>query len=230
MSDTVPVIDIARIGNARTLRELHRACRDWGFFQVVNHGIHSAAVASLFDAMHAFFAQPEAAKQAISRTLGNPWGYYDKELTKNIRDWKEVYDVGPPDGAARTPQWPGEVAGFRPAIETWSKACETLAFRLLSALSMNLGLPGEHLAQWFGDRHTSFLRLNHYPVCPQPAAPPGLETTRPGTQAASTSATRSACRRPTSLNGRSASSAASVRCPACAWRTRYTVRSGSGAV
>lgn len=180
MSDSVPVIDITRIDAADTLGELHRACRDWGFFQVVNHGIDASIAQGLTRAMHDFFGQPADAKARVTRSRENPWGYYDKELTKNVRDWKEVYDYGPVDGKAIRPQLPDGLPGFRPAIEAYSQACETLAFRLLTALSINLGLPPDHLAQWFRGGHTSFLRLNHYPVCPAPAAPAGLDKASSG--------------------------------------------------
>jgi isopenicillin N synthase-like dioxygenase len=180
MQDSVPVIDITRLDAAATLGELHRACRDWGFFQVVNHGIDASIAVALNDAMHRFFAQSAEAKARIVRTRDNPWGYYDKELTKNVRDWKEVYDYGPSDGKAIRAQWPDGLPAFRPALEAYTRACEGLAFRLLAALSTNLGLPPAHLAQWFSGGHTSCLRLNHYPACPAPAAPAGLEQAADG--------------------------------------------------
>ncbi len=174
MSHSVPVIDISRHDSAETLDALHRACRDWGFFQVENHGIDRSTTARLVQAMRNFFGQPVEARRRLLRTRDNPWGYYDNELTKNVRDWKEVYDYGPADGKHIMPQWPEGLPGFREAVEAYSAACEALAFRLLAALSTNLGLPADHLAQWFRGSHTSFLRLNHYPVCPAPAAPAGL--------------------------------------------------------
>ena len=51
--------------------------------------------------MHRFFAQKREAKQRLERTAENPWGYYDRELTKNVRDWKEVFDIGPESGEQR---------------------------------------------------------------------------------------------------------------------------------
>ena len=125
-------------------------------------------------AARAFFEQPAEAKQRLSRSRENPWGYYDKELTKNVRDWKEVWDLGPADGKAIVPQWPDGLPGFRAAVKAFAEASEALGFRLLGALSLNLGLPADYLAQWFRGSHTSFLRLNHYPVCPAPEAPEGL--------------------------------------------------------
>jgi isopenicillin N synthase-like dioxygenase len=180
MSGSVPVIDIAALEEADSLRAIDAACRDWGFFQVTGHGIPDQVVADLSGAMRAFFGQTESAKREILRTADNPWGYFDQELTKNTRDWKEVYDFGPADGEMIEPQWPEALPDFRAAIERYYVHCERVAYRLLSALSMNLGLPSAGLESCFGASHTSFLRLNHYPACPAPASPAGLDTAADG--------------------------------------------------
>jgi isopenicillin N synthase-like dioxygenase len=178
--DNIPVISIARLESRETLRALDSACREWGFFQVSEHGIDEDVIAALHREMRAFFAQPAIAKRAISRTAENPWGFFDRELTKNTRDWKQIYDYGPPDGGAMVPQWPTALPRFRPAVEAFYRACQTLAFRLLAAVSVNLGMPGAHLAADFRPAHTSFLRLNYYPRCPKPARPSGLHAPSAG--------------------------------------------------
>ena len=161
-SASVPVIDIGKIEGADALRSIDRACREWGFFQVVGHGIGEQVTSGLFEEAQAFFAQPADVKRLILRTQDNPWGFYDRELTKNTLDWKEVFDFGPADGEHR-PRWPANPPGFEAAVRAFYGACETLAHRLLAAVSTNLGVPADHLARDFEDRHTSFLRLNYYP-------------------------------------------------------------------
>lgn len=175
----IPVIDIAHL-NGATLTELDRACREWGFFQVVNHGIEQATIDRLMDQAHAFFAAPITIKRSILRTAENPWGFYDRELTKNTRDWKQIYDYGPADGEAMQPQWPRTLPKFEPAVRDYYQACETLAFRLLVCLAQNLGMPADALNAGFRPEHTSFLRLNYYPQCPAPARPQGLNTPTSG--------------------------------------------------
>jgi len=170
-SPTVPVIDIADPASEATHREIDMACRDWGFFQVEGHGIDERTVAALKREMRAFFAQPLGAKRAIVRTAENPWGYFDQELTRRTRDWKEIYDYGPPDGTVMVPQWPAALPGFRAAIEAFYAACDAVALRLLHVLARNLGMPETALDSLFRPAHTSFLRLNYYPRCPQPERP-----------------------------------------------------------
>jgi isopenicillin N synthase-like dioxygenase len=180
MTRSVPVIDIAELESADSLQAIDAACKDWGFFQVTGHGIADDVSAALFAEMRAFFRQPPGAKREILRTAENPWGYFDQELTKNTRDWKEVYDFGPADGKTIEPQWPQALPGFEPAMQNYYVHCERVAHRLLAALSMNLGLPPADLEQHFGDAHTSFLRLNYYPACPTPVAPEGLNKAEGG--------------------------------------------------
>ena len=175
MSD-IPVIDIARLHERPALRAIDEACRSWGFFHVTRHGIAESVLHDLFDAAHAFFAQSLEAKRRILRTADNPWGYYDQELTKNTRDWKQVYDFGPGDGSALQPQWPSQVPGFEPAVRNYYTACRELAQRLLGALAIDLGARPADLERSFGEAQTSFVRLNYYPACPTPAAPDGLST------------------------------------------------------
>jgi len=172
--ESIPVIDINRLSDPETHAAIDLACRDWGFFQVTNHGVSAGLISDLQRAMQAFFALPKAQKDAVLRTRDNPWGYYDNELTKNVRDWKEVFDYGPGDGKKLVPQFPEELPDFREAIITYTNACESLAFQLLAVISSNLGMPDDFLAGSFDTTHTSFLRLNFYPICPEPARPDGL--------------------------------------------------------
>jgi isopenicillin N synthase-like dioxygenase len=179
-SKSVPVIDIDKLEAPETLLGIDEACREWGFFQVINHGIEYSVVRGLHEAMRAFFAQPQAARRRVLRSKDNPWGYYDRELTKNTLDWKEVYDYGPADGKAIYPRWPEALPAFQSALEVYSAANERLAYRLLDAIARNLGSAPALLREGFTAAHTSFLRLNHYPACPSPATPAGLEKAASG--------------------------------------------------
>jgi len=171
----VPVVDLGQADRRQILREIDAACRDWGFFQVVRHGVPMDLLDAVRAAMHEFFALPAPDKDAIRRTAENAWGFYDQELTKNRRDWKEIFDVGPEIAfgalAGLRPQWPPRLPRFRPVMESFFAACEQVAFGVVRAISENLDMPANHLDAAFAPAHTSFLRLNHYPVCADPAPP-----------------------------------------------------------
>jgi len=168
MIDTVPVIDIGQRESSESLAAIDRACRDWGFFQVVGHGIEAQLIENVFAVSRGFFAQPSAEKRAILRDADNPWGFYDRELTKNRQDWKEIYDFGPADGDKLRPRWPKGPfrLRFEPVVRAYYASCRALSLRLLSAIGCNLGVARGQLARDFEGAHTSFLRLNYYPKYP----------------------------------------------------------------
>jgi isopenicillin N synthase-like dioxygenase len=179
-SRTLPVIDISDLESEATRRAIDAACEDWGFFHATGHGIDERTITALKREMRAFFAQPLAAKRTIVRTAENPWGFYDQELTRRTRDWKQIYDYGPPDGRALRPQWPRALPGFRAAIEAFYAASDAVALRLLHVVALNLGTAETALDGLFRPSHTSFLRLNYYPRCPRPERPDDTSVAKNG--------------------------------------------------
>lgn len=164
VAGSVPVIDL---GSASAASDIARACRDWGFFQVVNHGVPADLIDAVWAETHAFFARPAAEKRLLCRSRGNPWGYYDSELTKNRRDRKEVFDFTS-DGAdpiyGANNRWPATGGRFRETMTDYLEAVTVLSLDLLDAMADGLGLPRGYLRPFFTPKHTGFVRLNHYPV------------------------------------------------------------------
>lgn len=170
-TETVPVIDMADTP-AAVEAAVAWACADWGFFHLVGHGLDEDLIVSAIGEARTFFAAPIAAKRALARNRDNPWGYNDRELTKNRRDKKQIFDIGPDaaalkvagdvfSGATPFPDWQ---PGLRPAMRAWFDACEGLCMRLLRPVATGLGADRDALVGDFDGVHTSFLRLNHYPL------------------------------------------------------------------
>ncbi|TVT97809.1 hypothetical protein EJB05_56920 [Eragrostis curvula] len=175
----IPVIDLSPLlagdGVDALAAEVGAASRDWGFFVVVGHGVPAETVARAAEAQRAFFALPAEGKEAVRRSEAEPLGYYASEHTKNVRDWKEVFDLVPrkPHVALADGQlvfdnkWPQDVPGFRESLEEYDAAMEDLAFKLLELIARSLNLRPDRLHGFFKDQ-TTFIRLNHYPPCPSP--------------------------------------------------------------
>jgi isopenicillin N synthase-like dioxygenase len=171
VTETVPVIDLA--GEPAQVEDaVARACAEWGFFHLVGHGLDAGLLAEAMAQARGFFAAPAQAKRALGRSRDNPWGYYDRELTKNRRDKKEIFDIGPDVAALRVE---GDVffgetpfPAWRPELKTVARAyftaCEDLCLRLLGPVATGLGAEARALDDAFAGAHTSFLRLNYYPT------------------------------------------------------------------
>jgi len=179
----IPLIDLSPLssGDAAAVdalaAEVGAASREWGFFLVVGHGVPAETVARAAEAQRAFFALPAERKAAVRRSEAAPLGYYESEHTKNVRDWKEVFDLvarePPPPAAAAGGEvvfenkWPEDLPGFREALEGYMEALEELALKLLELLGRSLDLRPGRLRGFFREP-TTFFRLNHYPPCPSP--------------------------------------------------------------
>jgi isopenicillin N synthase-like dioxygenase len=175
----VPTIDLGGVRGKPSpdvVRQVADAGERFGFFQVVNHGIADGLTRSIWEYTERFFAQDAHTKRLLNRTKENSRGYYDRELTKNARDLKEVLDLAqlpfpelPDDDPANHHeidgfnQWPA-IDGFRSTIESWLQACNTVSLHLLSAFCMGLDEAPTRLHHAFDPVHTSFLRMNHYPL------------------------------------------------------------------
>ena len=178
----IPVIDITplkRHGPRQrdTIAIIGEACRAYGFFHITGHGISSGLIEDVWRETKRFFSLPADAKQAVSRSKENARGWYNRELTKNTRDMKEVFDFGPtphPELADDDPangtqdgfnRWPDARLSprFRPVMQEYFRSCERVAFTVLEAIARSLSVPPEALTRDFAHGHTSFIRLNYYP-------------------------------------------------------------------
>lgn len=183
--DEIPIIDLANPDKATLHRQLFEACSTWGFFQLINHNVDQSLVSSFQLAMIDFFALPYDTKLKLKRNARNARGYFDDELTKRRRDWKECLDVGSPgardwsvkdfddvnaclDGFNQFPTL-NDCPKFRDTIVEYFDACSRLSNILAKLMAASLGLDDESAEVEFFRRmmgdHTSYLRMNYYPPC-----------------------------------------------------------------
>lgn len=178
-----PTIDVSalfEVGASATkdevVQKISKAAAKWGFFQVLGHGVPEATTLAFDQAVHRFFARDKDYKNKIKRNAENSRGYFDDELTKQTRDWKEAIDIGAQhgslDGRSEVDgfnQWPEGDPLFRADVEKYFENMERVSRSLCQALALGLGERPDFFDALF-DNHTSYLRMNHYPPCPTPVA------------------------------------------------------------
>lgn len=176
-SSSVPVIDLS-LEDEELIPLIALACSNFGFFQIIN--CNSVSVSPFQAAMKDYFALPYDQKRAYKRHEQNARGYFDDELTKQKRDWKECLDCGVPGSRDWTVQddapenecldgfnvFPADLPEFRATVVQYFDECAALSNRLATLMARGLGiaLPNDFL-QELADTHTSYLRLNYYPPC-----------------------------------------------------------------
>lgn len=157
----VPVVDISD-PSATSRAELDAACRDHGFFLVRGHDLDTV-IDETWEATRRFFDAPREVRTAITRDLDNPLGWFDRELTKRVRDHKEVFDFVDPTVGDAMNRWP-DLPGFRDAMVRHFDAMSDLATRVLAILHSVLELGPASREEFAFARQGSTVRLNLYTV------------------------------------------------------------------
>ena len=192
----IPVVDFA--GSFSPRREdrqsvaynVHKACRDIGFFYVANHRVPQSLIDAQFEAARRFYALPEDEKLALHmKNSASTAGY--EPIGGQILDSQDANaEKAPPDlkesfySAMELPddhpwvkkkirgfghnQWPKNLPGFKEQTLAYQAAMRDLGDRVLSILALSLELPEDHFLPFY-DMPGTTLRLLRYPPHPQAA-------------------------------------------------------------
>ncbi|KAK7814667.1 protein srg1 [Quercus suber] len=88
----IPTINMKQLVSLETKdlekRKLHECCKEWGLFQLVNHGVSSSLLEKLNDEIEGFFKLPLAEKMKYKIRPGDVQGYGTVIRSDNQRlDW-----------------------------------------------------------------------------------------------------------------------------------------------
>ncbi|CAL1403134.1 unnamed protein product [Linum trigynum] len=161
----IPVVDFAD-PNAKAL--ITRACQEFGFFKLVNHGIPLATINRLESLAIEFFSLPQSQKDAAGPP--DPFGYGNKRIGPNGDiGWIEYLLLHSHKPAAGAGAFFDSRRNFRTAVEEYVAAVKAMTVEVLEAVAEGLGIePRNALSRLVkGEDSDSCLRLNHYPPCPE---------------------------------------------------------------
>nr|ABP57081.1 anthocyanidin synthase [Coleus scutellarioides]ABP57082.1 anthocyanidin synthase [Coleus scutellarioides] len=184
----VPTIDLAEIDSSDEERrrkchdELKKAAEDWGVMYVINHGIPEELISRVKAAGKEFFELPveEKEKHANDQAAGNVQGYGSK-LANNASgqlEWEDYFfHCVFPEEKRELSIWPQNPPDYIPATSEYAKQLRGLTTKILSVLSLGLGLEEGRLEKEVGGMEDLILqmKINFYPKCPQPELALGVE-------------------------------------------------------
>jgi isopenicillin N synthase-like dioxygenase len=186
----IPVIDLApSFADSAQQRkdvawEIHKACRDVGFFYVRNHGVAPPLITEEFASAEKFFGLPLDRRMAVhmnnSRNRAGYEGIGGQTLdTDAPPDLKESFytNLDLPDdhpyaaSGARGyggNQWPDPslLPGFREQQLAYHAAMRKLGFHLMRLIALSLDLPEDHFLPLYETPQCT-LRIIKYPPHPQ---------------------------------------------------------------
>ncbi|KAL3531686.1 hypothetical protein ACH5RR_005207 [Cinchona calisaya] len=175
----IPVIDLQNLSE-ETLARISSACREWGFFQVVNHGVSHELMARTREVWREFFHLPLKMKQQYANSPSTYEGYGSRlGVEKGAKlDWSDYFFLHYlPTSLRDQNKWPILPSSCRELVGKYNEEMVKLCGKLMKILSLNLGLKEEYLQQAFGSEEVgACLRINFYPKCPQPDLTLGLSS------------------------------------------------------
>ncbi|CAM0884673.1 unnamed protein product [Alopecurus aequalis] len=176
----IPVIDLGELrrGAGEELDRLRLACQEWGFFQVVNHGIEHELLDEMEAVAREFFMLPLEEKRRYPMAPGGIQGYGHAFVFSDDQklDWCNMLALGVSPPAIRRPElWPTTPVALSDTLVKYSAEVRALCIALLAHVAETLGLaPGTFEGMFGGDAAVQAVRMNFYPPCPRPELVLGL--------------------------------------------------------
>ncbi|GAB2299056.1 hypothetical protein Dimus_033130 [Dionaea muscipula] len=170
----LPVIDLGRLTSLDTqdseVEKLDRACREWGFFQFINHGVSPWLVEDVKRKIEEFFGMPIEEKNKYRQLPGELEGFGQLFVHSNDQklDWSDMfYLVTLPKHIRTSHLFKMLPLPFSEMIEAYSDVTRNLALTLLNFVAKALKIDPKYMIDLF-DEGKQEIRINYYPPCPQP--------------------------------------------------------------
>lgn len=175
-----PIIDMLSLLSQETmepeLAKLDSASREWGFFQLVNHGVSSSLLEKVKKETQDFFNLPTEEKKKYWQVPGDVEGFGQIFVVSEEQklDWGDLFFMTTLPEHLRKPHlFPNLPLPLREAMENYSMELKNLAMTLITRMGKALNLKPGEIEDFFEDGLQS-MRMNYYPPCPEPDKVIGL--------------------------------------------------------
>ncbi|EEF42739.1 Flavonol synthase/flavanone 3-hydroxylase, putative [Ricinus communis] len=170
----VPVVDMQKLLSEDSvdleLNKLDRACKEWGFFQVINHGAKKSLVDKMKIELRELFNLPMEEKKKLWQEPGQMEGFGQHFVVSEDQklDWADLfYLITLPIHMRKTHVFSALPPSFRETVEAYSAELRILAMRILEQMAKALGINFHEIEENYEAGWQS-MRMNYYPPCPQP--------------------------------------------------------------
>ncbi|XP_071703406.1 oxoglutarate-dependent flavonoid 7-O-demethylase 1-like [Rutidosis leptorrhynchoides] len=176
----VPIIDMEQLSSQHLapaeLEKLNVACRDWGFFQMINHGVSCSLLEKVKEETQEFFKMPTEEKKKFWQTTEDAEGFGQAFVVSEEQklNWNDIFYLITLPHNIRNPHLFSNIPlPFRDTLESYSSELKNVALKTLLYIAKALNIDAKDITVLFDEGMQAF-RMNYCPPCPQPEQVIGL--------------------------------------------------------
>ncbi|TVU07475.1 hypothetical protein EJB05_46798, partial [Eragrostis curvula] len=173
----IPVVDLAGDDQDKIVKQIIDAGKEFGFFQVINHGVADEVMSEMMSSAEEFFRLPTEEKMVHYSTdfkkVPRFYTSIGNEQEKGALYWRDCLKLGCYPFEQFKDQWPEKPWQLRAALEAYTTAVRAVAGRLLRLTAVGLGLEEGHFDGELSGGPV-LMNVNHYVACPDPSLTLGL--------------------------------------------------------
>ncbi|XP_031265726.1 LOW QUALITY PROTEIN: hyoscyamine 6-dioxygenase-like [Pistacia vera] len=177
LGKSIPVLDLGSSNDQNeTIQQIMKASEEFGFFQVINHGVSKDLIDDTMNVAREFHAMP--AQDKVNECSKDPNGSCKLYTSSGNYDTEEVYYwrdclTHPCYSLEEYMQfWPAKPTKYREVVSRYSVEVRKLGSRILELISEGLKLRTSYFSSGLNESPT--IVINHYPPCPDPTLTLGI--------------------------------------------------------
>ncbi|KAK7269587.1 hypothetical protein RIF29_22319 [Crotalaria pallida] len=161
----IPTIDVS-MERSELREQVVKACEEYGFFKLVNHGVPKEVISRIEEEGNEFFAKPTLEKRQAGPAT--PFGYGSRNIGPNGDMGNLEYlllHTNPVSISERSKTISNDPTKFSSAVIDYIEAAKELVCEILELVAEGLWVPDKFsLSKLIRDvQGDSLLRINHYP-------------------------------------------------------------------
>ncbi|MED6210179.1 hypothetical protein PIB30_061689 [Stylosanthes scabra] len=175
--NTIPVIDLGgHHHHAETINQILKASQDYGFFQVINHGVCKDLMDDVMKVFKEFHSMPS--KEKLNECSNGSCKLYtsgENHKRDAVHYWKDTltHPCPPSSPQEYIKYWPNKPSNYRKVVGKYAEEVRKLGMKILEILCEGLGIRREYFLCG-GLSENPSLVVHHYPPCPDPTLTLGL--------------------------------------------------------
>ncbi|EEF50189.1 Flavonol synthase/flavanone 3-hydroxylase, putative [Ricinus communis] len=176
----VPLIDMSNLVNRKAqpgeLQKLHSACKEWGIFQLVNHGVSDESWTEMKKIVEELFYLPFRGRERWAKKPGNNEGYGHLFVGSEEQklEWNDmVFLKVLPIESKKLESWPENTHQFRETLVSYIEDMKQVAASIIRFMATGLEVQNEEFYKAYEEGNYD-VRINIYPTCPEPEKATGI--------------------------------------------------------